>query len=39
MSEIKNVCLTWMALNTSECNHLTQLHFKRLTVTSLFAFA
>ena len=28
MSEIKNVGLTWMALNTSKCNHLTPLRFK-----------
>ena len=32
MSEIKNVGYTWMALNTSNCNHLTPLRFRRLTV-------
>jgi len=26
MSEIENVGQTWMALNTSKCNHLTVLH-------------
>ena len=30
MSEIKNVGLTWMALNTSKCNHLMPLCFKGL---------
>ena len=35
MSEIKNVGQTWMALNTSKCNHLTPLRFKGLTTYCL----
>jgi len=30
MSEIKNVGLTWMALNTLKSNHLTPLRYKGL---------
>ena len=34
MSEIKNVGLTWMALNNFKCNHLMPLHFKGLKLLS-----